>query len=71
MLGKELRKARMAVGLSQERLAFKAKVDRTYVSHLERDLKSPTLKVLFRLCKAMGISASKLIARVERATERG
>ncbi len=66
MLGDELRKARERAGLTQEDLAFKARIHRTYVSLLERDRKSPTLAVLFRICDALGVSASRLIARVER-----
>ena len=67
MLGDELRKARKDAGLSQEKLASKAGVHRTYVSLLERNLKSPTVDVLLRLCKAMGVSAAGVIARVEGA----
>ncbi len=66
MLGDELRKARERAGLTQEDLAFKARIHRTYVSLLERDRKSPTLAVLFRISDALGVSASRLIARVER-----
>lgn len=65
MLGDELRRARDAAGLTQEDLAEKAKVHRTYVSLLERDRKSPTLDTLFRLCGALGVLPSALIARVE------
>ena len=65
MLGDELRKARIAADLTQEELARKAKLDRSYISQLERDLKSPTVDTLFRLCAAMSTSAAKLIARVE------
>jgi len=68
MLGSELRKAREAAGMSQETLGFEAGVHRTYISLLERNVKSPTLNVLFRICKALGISASELIARVETST---
>ncbi|MBW3597630.1 MAG: helix-turn-helix domain-containing protein [Planctomycetes bacterium] len=67
MLGEELRKARRDAKLSQEQLSFEAEVDRTYISELENNKKSPTLDVLFRLCDAMGIRASELIARVERS----
>jgi len=67
MLGKELKKAREAAGLSQEKLGFEARVDRSYVSLLENDKKSPTLDVLFRLCDALRISAAELIGRVEKA----
>ena len=67
MLGKELKKARESAELTQEQLAFAAQVDRSYISQLERDLKSPTLDMLFRLCEALGVSASELVARVERS----
>jgi transcriptional regulator with XRE-family HTH domain len=70
MFGDELRKARQEAGMTQEDLAFAASVDRTYVSRLEHDKKSPTLDTLFRLCDAMGITASTLISRVERTRKR-
>ena len=54
--------------MSQESLAFEAGVHRTYISLLERDLRSPTLNVLFRICRALGVSASELAARVEKST---
>jgi transcriptional regulator with XRE-family HTH domain len=66
MLGEELKKARESAGLSQEKLAFAAELDRTYISHLENDKKSPTLEVVFRICDALKIPASELIARVEK-----
>jgi transcriptional regulator with XRE-family HTH domain len=69
MLGKELRQAREDAGLSQEQLSFEAELSRPYISQLECDLKSPTLEVLFRLCKVLGIRASELVARVERSRE--
>lgn len=65
MFGTELRKLREKAGLSQEQLAEQAGVHRTYVSLLERNKKSPTLEVLFRLCRALHVPAAKLIARVE------
>ena len=70
MVGEELRKAREAAGMTQEGLAFEAGLSRPYVSILERDLKSPTLHALFRICAALGIKASVLVARVERAQAR-
>ena len=69
MLGRELRKARLAAKLTQEQLSSRARVDRSYISQLERDLNSPTLDMLLRLCKAMGVSASKLVAHIEAADE--
>lgn len=61
-----LRKAREEAELTQEELSFAAEIDRTYVSQLERNLKSPTVDVLFRICDALGISASDFIARIEK-----
>ena len=62
-----LRKSRESAEMTQEELSFAAKIDRTYVSQLERDLKSPTIDVLFRICDALGIAASELIAQVEKS----
>jgi transcriptional regulator with XRE-family HTH domain len=69
VFGTELKKLREKAALSQEQLAARAGVHRTYVSLLERNKKSPTLDVLFRLCKALGVPASKVIARVEARRE--
>jgi len=69
-LGDELQKARNDAGLTQEELARKAKLDRAYISLLENDHKSPTVDTLCRLCGAIGISASTVLARVERSQAR-
>lgn len=65
MIGDELKKARAHMCLSQEQLAEKAGVHRTYISLLERNLKSPTLDVLLRICKALEIRPSELLRRLE------
>jgi Predicted transcriptional regulators len=70
MLGQVLKEARSKAGLTQEQLAFKAGVDRTYLSELENDRKSPTLAMLFRIAETLGVSASALVARTERLMKR-
>ena len=65
LLGEALRRARNASGISQEALAFEAKIDRTYVSQLENGHKSPTVEVLFRICPVLGMAASDRVAQVE------
>jgi transcriptional regulator with XRE-family HTH domain len=67
MLGAILRRARETAGLTQEQLALEANVDRTYISQLEHDKKSPTIQTLFRLCEAMQASPGQLISELERA----
>jgi transcriptional regulator with XRE-family HTH domain len=70
MLGQILREAREKAGLSQEQLAFRADLDRTYISHLENDKKSPTVQTLFRICRAMKESPGKVITRLEKRLAR-
>lgn len=66
LLGKEIARLRKQIGLSQEELGFRAEVHRTYISQLERGLKSPTLNMMLRLSRALKASASRLVATVER-----
>ncbi len=58
-LAAALRTVRKARGLSQE--AFSDVSSRTYLSTLERDLKSPTLKKLGELCEVMEIHPLTLL----------
>ncbi|MEX0611929.1 MAG: helix-turn-helix transcriptional regulator [Pirellulales bacterium] len=69
LVGEALRRSRKAAGISQEELAFEAKIDRTYVSQLENGHKSPTVDVLFRICPVLGMAASELIAQAERSLQ--
>ena len=52
--------------MTQEELAFRASVSRSYVSLLELDRKSPTVDTLLRIAGAMDAKASALIEQVER-----
>jgi transcriptional regulator with XRE-family HTH domain len=70
MLGSELQKARIEAKLTQEKLAHDAHVDRSYVSLLENNKKSPTVEMLFKICDVLKIPASVLIARVEATRKR-
>ncbi len=64
--GQVLREARKARGLSQEALAAEASVERNYISLLELGRNSVSIRVLFQLAAALGVSASELMRRVER-----
>lgn len=70
MLGEELRKARNKAGLTQEQVAAKARISREYVSQLERNRQSPTVDMLLRVCRILGVPAARIIERVEAATSR-
>ncbi len=51
--------------ISQEELAHRAGIHRTYVSQIERGLKSPTLQILIQIANALDTSASQIIKDVE------
>ena len=63
--GKVLRVLRDGNNISQEKLAEYCDLDRTYISLLERGLRQPTVTTIFKLAKALNISPSQLIAKVE------
>ena len=50
-----LRRIRVQRGLSQERLAHEAEVDRSYVGGLERQEENPTVDVLDRLASMLEV----------------
>ena len=58
-LATAIRTVRKARGLSQE--AFSDVSSRTYMSSLERDLKSPTLNKLAELCEVMEVHPLTLL----------
>lgn len=58
----ELKARRAALRLSQEELAFRAEVNRTYIAKLELARNQPTLSVLHRLALALGGELPELLA---------
>jgi transcriptional regulator with XRE-family HTH domain len=55
LLAWNLRRLRVAHGLSQKRLAANAEIARGYISRIERELENPTLEMLDRLATALSI----------------
>lgn len=64
--GAEIRRRREAIGISQEDLAFRAELHRTYISLLERGRRNPTIGVVAQLAGALGTSMTAIIREVER-----
>ena len=60
-----LRRLRAEANLTQEQLAFESRLDRTYISLLERGLRQPTLSSMLQLSAALKISPSTLMNYVE------
>ncbi len=61
ILAENVRRRRKAAELSQEKLAFEAGLDRTYISQVERRQRNVTIEVLARLAKALGTTADQLL----------
>jgi transcriptional regulator with XRE-family HTH domain len=53
---------RHALGFSQEELAHRADIGRTYIGKLELAQNQPSLSVLYRLCAALDVSPEELLA---------
>ena len=58
--GKRVRELRMLRGLSQEELAFKSGVHRTYLGGIERGERNPSLRNISAIAEALGIQVSEL-----------
>jgi transcriptional regulator with XRE-family HTH domain len=65
VLGRVIAERRRSAGLSQEALAFRCKLHPTYISQLERALKSPTVRVLRAIAEAVGAAGSDLLREAE------
>lgn len=63
VFARNLRAARRAKGLSQEELAHRAEIDRTYISSLERSVYNASIDVVDRLATVLGVEASDLLKR--------
>jgi transcriptional regulator with XRE-family HTH domain len=60
-VGLLIRKQRKLKGISQEGLAAKAQIDRSYMGRIERGEMNITLKVLWEISEAFEVSVKELI----------
>lgn len=60
-LAKHIKNIRCEVKISQEELALRADVDRSFLSRLERGLANPSYLTLLRISEALGKSPKELI----------
>ncbi|WP_441231930.1 helix-turn-helix domain-containing protein [Tardiphaga sp. 215_C5_N2_1] len=70
VLALNLRKLRRVKGLSQEELAHRAEIDRTYISALERSVYAASIDVLDRLARVLGVEAADLLTRPSPTSEK-
>lgn len=65
VFGAALKELRNKRNLSQEELSFRVGLHRTYISQLERGLKSPSLRTLQKISLALNISLTKMVQTIE------
>lgn len=63
--GQTLRAMRKRMGMTQEQLALEAGAERNYISLIELGRNSPSLRMLFKLCAALGLTPSAFLSEVE------
>ena len=63
--GQIVAQQRKALNVSQEELAHRAGLDRTYISGLERGVRNPSLTVLCRLAAGLGITAGQMLKELQ------
>jgi transcriptional regulator with XRE-family HTH domain len=63
VLGGNVKTLRLSLGMSQEELAFQAEIDRTYVSQVERGVGNPSVLVLVKLSRILGVEVQELFVK--------
>lgn len=65
LFGSNLKQIRESRGYSQELLAEKSGLDRTYISGCERGIRNPSLLSISKIAVSLGVSPSDLLSAVE------
>lgn len=63
-VGSNIRRLRQAKKLTQEDLAFRAKIDTTYLRGIEAGRRNPSLLVMVKLATALGVRPTELLKTV-------
>jgi transcriptional regulator with XRE-family HTH domain len=68
IVGENVRRARLAAGLTQEQLADRCGFSQQYLSGLERGRRNPTIVTLYELSQALGVSHVSLVEPLPAST---
>lgn len=69
--GRAVRARRTDQKLSQEDFGFRSGLDRTYVSGVERGVRNPTLRIVFRIAVALDVDPEDLMADARALSTKG
>lgn len=65
LLGERIRSFRKRKGLSQEELAHRATFSTSFISDIERGIKSPTMESMYKITTALDISLEELFIKFQ------
>ncbi len=65
LFGRNVRKRREEIDLTQEKLAEQAGLDRTYISDIERGARNLSLSSILRIARALGATVSELCHNID------
>lgn len=68
LVGRKVRRIRLAHALTQEAFAAKSGFSQQYISDLERGLRNPTVVSLYELAQALGVNHLELVSPDEEAS---
>jgi transcriptional regulator with XRE-family HTH domain len=60
LVGKNIKRVRVAKGVSQEQLAFDAAIDRSYLGGIERCDENPSVDTLDKIASVLGVEVVEL-----------
>lgn len=66
IFGHNVRTIRQQAGLSQEELAHRAELHRTYISSIERAERNVSLENIFAIANALGVTPAELMKPIEK-----
>lgn len=64
-LGENIRRERLRVKISQERLGYRTRLDRTYISGIERGQRNCTVLKICLIASALGVDSATLLSGVK------
>jgi transcriptional regulator with XRE-family HTH domain len=63
-IGTAIKRMRVNKGISQGELAIRSRIDRSYISELERNICSPSIFTVFKLAKGFGVCPINFIEEI-------
>lgn len=71
LVGTNIVRIRNRQNVKQEELAFRAKIDRSYLSQIEAGKRNPSLKLLAKLAESLNVKVAVFLMEDEDVTEPG